>query len=109
MSFLAPKTEVCQLLRLVGAVMLEEEDGWAHNRVFSPGSAARACEAPGAPAPDGALARAITEPPSCGYQTSGTRVLTPGSLCLSASLRLPEGPPKLDGTLPVGRHPPRRD
>ena len=24
------------LLRLVGAVMLEEEDGWAHNRVFSP-------------------------------------------------------------------------
>ena len=49
------------LLRLVGAVMLEEEDGWAHNRVFSPGSAARAWEAPGAPAPDGALARAIAE------------------------------------------------
>ena len=61
MSFLAPKTEVCQLLRLVGAVMLEEEDGWAHNRVFSPESAARAWEAPGAPAPDGALARAIAE------------------------------------------------
>lgn len=49
------------LLRLVGAVMLEEEDGWAHNRVFSPESAARAWEAPGAPAPDGALARAIAE------------------------------------------------
>ena len=42
-------------------VMLEEEDGWAHNRVFSPESAARAWEAPGAPAPDGALARAIAE------------------------------------------------
>ena len=37
--------------------MLEEEDGWVHNRVLSPGSAARAWEAPGAPAPDGALAR----------------------------------------------------
>lgn len=49
------------LLRLVGAVMLEEEDGWWHRRVFSPESTAGAWEAPAAPAPDGALARAIAE------------------------------------------------
>lgn len=49
------------LLRLVGAVMLEEEDAWQHFRVFSPESAARAWEPPQAPAPDGALARAIAE------------------------------------------------
>ena len=49
------------LLRLVGAVVLEEEDAWAHQRVFSPESTARAWEAPSAPAPDGALARAIAE------------------------------------------------
>ena len=49
------------LLRLVGAVMLEEEDGWWHHRVFSPESAARAWEPPASPAPDGALARAIAE------------------------------------------------
>jgi len=49
------------LLRLVGAVMLEEEDAWAHQRVFSPESAARAWERPQAPAPDAALARAIAE------------------------------------------------
>lgn len=49
------------LLRLVGAVMLEEEDGWWHHRVFSPGSVAKAWEAPASPAPDGALARAIAE------------------------------------------------
>ena len=47
------------LMRLVGAVMLEEEDAWTHNRVFSPESTARAWERPEAPAPDGALARAI--------------------------------------------------
>ena len=41
------------LLRLVGAVMLEEEGDWWHHRVFSPESTA--------PAPDGALARAIAE------------------------------------------------
>lgn len=49
------------LLRLVGAVVLEEEDAWAHQRVFSPESTARAWEAPSAPAPDGALARAVAE------------------------------------------------
>lgn len=49
------------LLRLVGAVMLEEEGDWWHHRVFSPESAALAWEAPSAPAPDGALARAIAE------------------------------------------------
>ena len=47
------------LLRLVGAVMLEEEGDWWHHRVFSPESTALAWEAPSAPAPDGALARAI--------------------------------------------------
>ena len=47
------------LLRLVGAVLLGEEGGWFHQRVFSPESTARAWEAPAAPAPDGALARAI--------------------------------------------------
>lgn len=49
------------LLRLVGAVMLEEDDDWAHHRVFSPESTALAWERPGGPAPDGALARAIAE------------------------------------------------
>ena len=49
------------LLRLVGAVMLEEEGDWWHHRVFSPESAALAWARPEAPAPDGALARAIAE------------------------------------------------
>ena len=49
------------LLRLVGAVMLEEEDAWAQHRVFSPESAARAWARPEPPAADGALARAIAE------------------------------------------------
>ena len=49
------------LLRLVGAVMLEEGGGWWHHRVFSPESTALAWEAPSAPAPDGALARAVAE------------------------------------------------
>lgn len=49
------------LLRLVGAVMLEEDEAWGLHRMFSPGSAARAWEPPQAPAPDGALARAIAE------------------------------------------------
>ena len=47
------------LLRLVGAVMLGEEDAWAQHRVFSPESAARAWARPEPPAADGALARAI--------------------------------------------------
>lgn len=49
------------LLRLVGAVMLEEEDAWAQHRVFSPESTARAWLRPEPPAADGALARAIAE------------------------------------------------
>ena len=49
------------LLRLVGAVMLEEEDAWAHQRVFSEASVARAWERPEPPAADAALARAIAE------------------------------------------------
>ena len=49
------------LLRLVGAVMLEEEGDWWHHRVFSPESTALAWARPEAPAPDGALARAIAE------------------------------------------------
>ena len=49
------------LLRLVGAVMLEEGGGRWHHRVFSPESTALAWEAPSAPAPDGALARAVAE------------------------------------------------
>lgn len=49
------------LLRLVGAVMLEEEDAWAQHRVFSPESTAGAWLRPEPPAADGALARAIAE------------------------------------------------
>ena len=49
------------LLRLVGAVLIEEEADWWHHRVFSPESTARAWDAPAAPAPDGALARAVAE------------------------------------------------
>ena len=49
------------LVRLVGAVMLEEEGAWGHHRVLSPESAARAWERPEPPAPDGSLARAIAE------------------------------------------------
>lgn len=50
------------LVRLVGAVMLEEEDAWGgHHRVLSPESVARAWESPEPPAPDGSLARAIAE------------------------------------------------
>lgn len=49
------------LLRLLGAVMLEEEAAWGQHRVFSPASVARAWDAPEAPAPDGALARAIAD------------------------------------------------
>lgn len=49
------------LLRLVGAVMLEEDEAWGLHRMFSPGSAALAWEPPQAPVPDGALARAIAE------------------------------------------------
>lgn len=49
------------LLRLVGAVLLEEEDSWAQHRVFSPESTARAWDRPERPAPDGELARAIAE------------------------------------------------
>ena len=49
------------LMRLVGAVMLGEEDEWAHHRVFSPESTALAWARPEAPAPDGELGRAIAE------------------------------------------------
>ena len=49
------------LLRLLGAVLLEEEDDWLHHRVFSEASTALAWAQPPAPAPDGALARAIAE------------------------------------------------
>lgn len=49
------------LLRLVGAVMLQEEDAWAQQRVFSPESTARAWEAPASQAPDAALARALAD------------------------------------------------
>ena len=49
------------LLRLVGAVMLGEEDSWQQHRVFSPELTARAW-APAEPAPpDGSLARRIAE------------------------------------------------
>lgn len=49
------------LLRLVGAVLLGEEDVWAAHRVFSPESTARAWARPEPPAPDGELARALAE------------------------------------------------
>ena len=49
------------LPRLVGAVLLGEEDVWAGHRVFSPESTARARARAEPPAPDGALARAVTE------------------------------------------------
>ena len=49
------------LLRLVGAVMLEEEDAWAHQRVFSPESTALAWARPARPPADGGLARRIAE------------------------------------------------
>lgn len=49
------------LLRLVGAVMLEEEGSWGQHRVFSPESTAGAWAAPEAPAADVALARRIAE------------------------------------------------
>lgn len=46
------------LLRLVGAVMCEEEDAWAHQRAFSPESAARAWDARPARVPTEAELRA---------------------------------------------------
>lgn len=49
------------LLRLVGAVMLEEEGSWGQHRVFSPESTAGAWERPEPPAADGELARAIAD------------------------------------------------
>lgn len=49
------------LLRLLGAVMLEEEAAWGQHRVFSPESTARAWERPEPPAPDGELARSIAD------------------------------------------------
>ena len=49
------------LVRLVGAVMLEEEDAWAQHRVFSPESVARAWAAPAPQVADAALARRIAE------------------------------------------------
>ena len=47
------------LLRLLGAVMLEEEVSWGQHRVFSTKSVARAWEVPETPTPDGTLAREI--------------------------------------------------
>lgn len=47
------------LLRLLGAVMLEEEASWGQRRVFSTKSVARAWEVPETPTPDGTLAREI--------------------------------------------------
>lgn len=49
------------LLRLVGAVMLGEEDAWAQHRVLSPESTAGAWLRPKPPAAGGALARAVAE------------------------------------------------
>lgn len=49
------------LMRLVGSVMLEEDDAWQVRRVFSPESVARAWAPREAPAPDAALAREIAE------------------------------------------------
>ena len=62
------------LVRLVGAVMLEEEDAWGHHRVLSPESAARAWEGPEPPAPDGSLARAIAEAEQRARETVGSMV-----------------------------------
>ena len=62
------------LVRLVGAVMLEEEDAWGHHRVLSPESAARAWEGPEPPAPDGSLARAIAEAERRARETVGSMV-----------------------------------
>ena len=47
------------LVRLVGAVMLGEDDAWQQGRLFSEPSVARAWERPAAPAADGELARRI--------------------------------------------------
>ena len=49
------------LVRLLGAVALEEDDRWQQRRVFSPGSTAEAWAPREAPAPDAALAREIAE------------------------------------------------
>ncbi len=62
------------LVRLVGAVMLEEEGAWGHHRVLSPESAARAWERPEPPAPDGSLARAIAEAEQRAREVVGSMV-----------------------------------
>jgi len=49
------------LIRLVGAVMLEQEDAWAQHRVFSPESTALAWAEPEPQVADAALARRIAE------------------------------------------------